>query len=480
MSVLAGSDPAARWRLPDMFAVAAAALVGVLVVGTFAVLGDLVVWGHDEVHYWGGFAQKLVEDGRWINYLLRDVLRAQPPATWALAWFVGWTAFFYRAARELGLPRPESWMLAGIVLMTFPYVEQLLWPATAFPGLLALLALQLAARRGLPVPAICLIGGVALFGAIQSYYFLLPLLFLAPLFDASAGVGQRWRRFVGCMGWWVAGAAVGVLSMSIAVWLLVGQFGVEPASWRQVQRIEQAADVLRNLRHVEGWFEVFARTLRASLGLDQLALLVLLAAIGLPRIRRLPAALPGIALLAAVALGFFAMSVPLAPVIHGRSLVAMSAAVVVAVMLVAGRGDAARVAGCVVALALAWHASLVANRVLQEHHVDTRYIARKLEAVLPAKPAAYSRVEVHGLLPAGEASAAFFNEPSRLLAITIAAGARGYRDCRMPGQPVCEDHARLEATQTIGFGSGELWFAPGPEGSAVVGWRPLGRVPQAE
>lgn len=482
MSTGRETDPPLRRPLPEALAMAAAAVVGILLLGTYAVLGAIVVWGHDEVHYYPDFGSKLVEDGRWINFLLHDLLRAQPPWTWALAWFAGWIALFYRAARDLALPRPESLTFACIVLLTFPFVEQVLWPATSFPALAALLLLQLATRRGLPVPAVCLVGGVAIFGSIQSFYFLLPLLFLGRLFDAEATAGERWRRFVAHMAWWIAGAAAGVLSMSIAVWALSGQFGVTPASWRDVQAIERAADLLRNLDHVGGWLEVYLRTLLASLGLGTAAIAALVAALVLARIRRLPDALPGVAMLAAVALGFFAMSVPLAPVIHGRSLLACAAAVVLAVVLLPGRGSAGRIAGCVIGVALAWHASLVANRILREHHVDTRFVQRKLEALLPASPAAFSAIALHGSLPADDPLAPVFNEPSNMHGLVHAAGARAYLDCRISHDPRCAAIAPPSLTQALPLGSGELWFAPGPDGLAIVGWRPAAdagrQVPQ--
>lgn len=480
MSPRSQGVPTVRRPLPELLAMVAAAVVGVLLLATYAVLADLVVWGHDEVHYYADFGFKLVEDGRWINQLLHDVLRSQPPGTWALAWFVGWIVLFHRAARDLGLPDPESLMFAGIVLLTFPFAEQVLWPATSFPALAALLLLQVASRRGLPVPAICLLGGVAIFGSMQSFYFLLPLLFLDTLFDAGASKTQRWQRFLVAMAWWIAGAVAGVLSMSIAVWLLAGQFGVEPAAWRQTQPIEQPGDVLRNLQHVAGGLVVFARTLWTSLGLANLAFAALVVATVLARVRRLPSASPGIAMLAAIALGFFAISVPLAPVLHGRSVVALSAALVLALLLLPGHSGAGRVVGSVLAVGLAWHAAMVAGRSLQEHHAETRFVRAKLEAVLPARPAAFSGIALHGALPSSDPLARLFNEPPHMHGLIHAAGARGYRDCRTGLDPRCDTYALPVATSTVAFGSGELWYGPGPGGLAVVGWRPITAAPRED
>jgi hypothetical protein len=449
--------------------VAGAALACILAVATYATLATLVTWGHDEVHYYASFEFKLVEDGRWLNFLLHDLLRSLPAPTWALGWVAGWAVLLYGVARDLGRAQADSALVAATALLAVPLAEQSLWPATTAPALAILLILQWLARRKVHPAVIYLGGGAIMFGSMQSFYFLLPLFFLADQLDPQSSPATRWRRVLLHWAWWVGGAIVGVLAMSSMVWVLSGQFGVEPAAWRMTQPIEQTSDIVRNLAHVTVALTTQSIHLARTTGLSNWWIGAGIALMALTRVRDLPSALPAIAMLVAVALGFFAMSVPLAPVIQTRSLVALWTVVFVGLALLPGDSRVGRALGTLVMVAMAWHLAIASGSYLRSFDSETRTMRDQIARTLPLPVSAYARVALFGVFPEGAPNAALYNDTPRMHGLLHAMGARDYMDCRTGADARCAElPLPSEGWPPTGNSGSDLGHVRLPEGTAVV------------
>jgi hypothetical protein len=204
----------------DIVVKAAAILALLLLLAGYRLLPTLPVYGHDEMHYYPSFYFKLLEDGRWLNYLLHDLLRSVPLPLWSMVYLSLAWVLFYRVARLYAFNAAYAALVASTIVLSYPFVEIALWPGTVVPVLLlGLLALWLQGR-GFPYQAIYLVSGILMFGSMQTLYFVLPLLFVPTFPDNSQPPRARWQLLLSHMCWWVGGSVAGVLCMSLMLHLL--------------------------------------------------------------------------------------------------------------------------------------------------------------------------------------------------------------------------------------------------------------------
>jgi hypothetical protein len=466
-----------RWQGPlESFTQACtnlAALMALALLGSaYAVLPAIEVFGHDEVHYYSApeFWFKLGEDGRWLNYFLHDFLRSLPLWTWVALLLVTTGTLLFHLARSLGFSPAQAALPAAAILLAPPFVEQSLWPATTIPAIVVLLLAQTLIARGVAEWRVYLFAGVLGFGTLQSFYFLMPLLYLGRFLAVPAGA-KPWLLFVRHMIWWVLGAVAGVLVMSVILWLWTGRFGVQPAEWRQTQPVRDAGGLVRNILYVLDAFRVQTALLLQQAGADKrwfgLAVLALLAV----RARSLPGVLPAGLMLVAVAASFFAFSVPLAPIIQSRSLVALAAAFVLALALLPGKAAGARLIGMLLLLMVSYCFSLSGHAYLTKHREDTAFFYYKLQQALPAPPRSYAAVALFGSMPPGTAHAFVFNDASLMRGVMSALGVPAYWDCRQGTDERCQGLAGLPAQATQLLAGGQLAITVTSDNVAVLNYQ---------
>ncbi|MGV3592971.1 MAG: hypothetical protein ACO1PZ_14885 [Gammaproteobacteria bacterium] len=414
------------------FAVKAAAVLAVLfLLGGYLALPTLPVFGHDEVHYYVDFHFKLVEDGRWLNYLLHDFLRSIPLPIWSLLYVGLWWALMYRIARGCGFDVAYATLVAATVVMASPFLEMSLWPASVVPSLL-LIGLAIAMQaRGVAYPVIYMISGVLMFGAMQSMYFLLPLLFLREFLDTAEPLRARWWLFFRHMVWWVAGSVAGVLVVCVMLKLLAGIWFPQPAAWRNTQPVEDVASLFSNTAYVLQNLTTHLETLLRQGGVTYGFVLVCAAA-ALLRARTLLLQAPALLLLAAVFLSFFAFSVPLAPVIHLRSLFAMATVVILGLAILPGPTPIGRVLGALLLLKLAQHYSVYGQDYLEVQRAETSVLLTELRELFPGYPTDYSALALEGAMDPSKPEANRFNDGSRMHPIFVTLGVWDFLDCKIP------------------------------------------------
>lgn len=442
----------------DIVVKAAAILALLLLLAGYRLLPTLPVYGHDEMHYYPSFYFKLLEDGRWLNYLLHDLLRSVPLPLWSMVYLSLAWVLFYRVARLYAFNAAYAALVASTIVLSYPFVEIALWPGTVVPVLLlGLLALWLQGR-GFPYQAIYLVSGILMFGSMQTLYFVLPLLFVPTFPDNSQSPRARWQLLLSHMCWWVGGSVAGVLCMSLMLQLLAGTFFPQPAEWRNVHPAVDVASLVENIRYVTGNFLMQVEIL-LRLGGVTWGFILLVVAIALLRTRALLGQLPALLLMLAVLLSFFAFSIPLAAVILTRSLCAMAAAIVLFLAMVPGRTALGRILGAVLLLKLGYNFSAQSQDYFESHTRETGALLTKLEQLFPGYPQAYGTVALYGTMDADQAEASRFNDPYRMHPLLLTLGVQTYLDCRIvpsrcdkvgvPGEPIV----------VIPFANGQLDFS---------------------
>lgn len=450
------------------FTVQACAVLALLfLLAGYHLLPLMPVFGHDEMHYYPDFYFKLLEDGRWLNYLLHDFLRSVPLPLWSVLYVALSWLLFHRIARLYAFDLAHAALVASTIVLMYPFVEIALWPGTVVPVLLlGLLALELQAR-GIRYQLIYLVSGILMFGSMQTLYFVLPLLFVPAFLERSRPPGVQWKQLFSHMCWWIGGSVAGVLCMALMLRLLAGTFVVQPAAWREINPAVDLASLLENIRYVAGRFFLILDQLRRAGGMDR-GFVLAVAAVLLLRSRTLSAQLPAFLLLLAVLLSFFAFSVPLAAVILSRSLIAMAAAIVLFLAIVPGSSALGRMLAAVLLLKVAYNFSALAQDYFEAHRAETATLLGKLEQVFPGYPKSYRVVALYGTMDADQAEAERFNDPWRMHPLLLTLGVETYLDCRIvPSR--CEQVGEAgPPIVVVPFANGRLEFAEDPARIGII------------
>jgi len=442
----------------DIVVKAAAILAFLYLLAGYMLLPTLPVYGHDETHYYPSFYFKLVEDGRWLNYLLHDLLRSVPLPLWSIAYLALAWLLFYRLARSYTFDAAYAALVASTIVVAYPFLEISLWPATVVPALLlGLLAIELQAR-GVPYQVNYLVSGILIFGSMQTLYFVLPLLFLPQFLANSQPARARWQLLFSHMCWWVAGSVVGVLALCLMLWLLSGIFFPQPAEWRNTHPAVDLASLLENIRYVIVSFFSLMEALMRLAGVGW-GFLVVVGGIVLLRARAALAQVQTVLLMFAVLISFFAFSVPLAPVILPRSLIAMVAVVVLFVAFLPGRTAPGRMLGAALLLLLSQNFSAQCQIYLQKHKAETSAFLNKFQQLYPGYPQDFGVVALYGTMDPAQPEALRFNDPFVMYPLFISLGAHTYLDCRIVPSRCGPVGVAGEPINVIPFANGRLEFA---------------------
>lgn len=444
----------------------ASAFALILVVSSYYRLLGLKVYGFDEVHYYSDFTFKLREEGRWINFLLHDFLQHIPLQVHAalyvaLAWLL-----LFRFARNLSCDKLYAILVASALLVSPPFVYQSLWPASLLPSLVGLLGMAWLVRKGVSYRAIYLIGGILLFGGMQNFYFLMPLLFIGQIeqepFTQRKFLLRIWNHAL----YWVAGSIVGFLVALLAVYLLIGQVGIVPATWRKTMPVHDLHDVVRNVSYVLGCMRREADSLVMLMtGRSAVYAVGFLALVAL-RLRSWRLEFRRAVTLVAVGVSFFAFSVPLAPVIQTRSLVALSVALILLMLVPGDVRRSTRWVSMMLVIWAEWNMMINAHAFIAAQKKHTEFVLSKIENVLPHDPTSYKVIALFGSVDGDSADAAIVNSPPQMRAVVLATGVPEFWDCQVDSQACRQLKAKFEVTQESVDGG--MRFVGSYDGIAVI------------
>ena len=443
-----------------------------LLLSAYQSFPTLASFGHDEVHYYHDFHFKLIEDGRWLNYLLHDFLRSIPTHTWAALLLIASWMLFFRLAKALELEVRQAIIFASTVLTVLPFAEQSLWPATTIPAVAVLLLSSLLIKRKVPYQVTYIFCGLLIFGTLQSFYFLLPLFFLSSFSNTALTQTKRWHLFLSHMIWWMAGAVAGVLLMSFALWLLTGSFGVKPAEWRRIQPIQDMDGLIRNTLYTSREFVNYFIQLAKSSGIYTAWFAIIITAISVIRIRSWKSSPQKTSLIIAVGMAFFAFSTPLAPAIQTRSLIAFSAAFITAIALLPGRTSVGKIAASTMLLLIGYTQSINTDSYLSKHHKTSQFFQQKIQEILPSPIESYKAIALFGTMEEKSIETRTFNSPPLMHGILHSMGINDYWDCRQGLDHRCEGIKNSEIVSTKHFLHGKLQLSLSEENIAAIKFTP--------
>jgi hypothetical protein len=454
----------------DLVAKGAAVLALVYLAAGYLALPLLPVFGNDEPHYFTNVRFQLVDDGRWINYLLHGFFLQVPLPIWSLIYLGLFWFACYRICRIATLDLPLAALAASVLVLSTPVLEMSLWPASFTPALL-LLCLALAMHaRGVRYTNIYLVCGLLSFGTTPTLYFALPLLFLPQFFDVGQPLRARSELFFRHMLWWIVGAIVGVLCMCLMLRLLADIWFPQPGAWRRANPVEDLASLRSNLGMTLDRFRFYLYRV-LSLGGVTSTIVYGMLAVALLRVREARARAPAILVLFAVLYAFFAFSVPMGAIILPRSLMAMVMAVIIALALLAGRSAAGRLLAALLLLNFAGHYSMQAQRYLKAHHDETQAFVDRLDELFPGYITPYFALALEGTIDPAYPEAKRFNDPSLMHPIIMALGTREFMDCRI-AERCARIGQRSAPISVVPFAGGQLELSVDSANIGIITYRP--------
>ena len=397
-------------------------LCAIIILSVYGNYFDFNVYGHDEVHYYQNFRFKLIEEGRWLNYLLHDVLRAIPLHVWSITLVATAFLFFYMLLEQTNISRTVCALFATCAITSVPFVSQSLWPATFFPSIISLLFV-LSIKDNIGYKTTYILSGILLFGGLQNLYFMVPILFLDKFLSPSVQIKTIFHHML----WWTAGCVAGICISLVMVFIITGQIGLEVAEWRQTNPIHDLQSAINNLNYIiRTYGEYFWNFTNLFNSYFYYILLVVAILINFQQRGRYIYVL---LVLLAVATSYFAFSLPLSPVIQARTLLPLYIAISLSLIVFSNTRYSTSLN--IFNLTILCIVNLISGSAYMDRHQKiTDHYYNSIYRTLDSNANQYTSIVLKGELPKEHTYAYFFNSAPLMHSVIYALGASSYWDCR--------------------------------------------------
>ena len=202
----------------------------------FSVIFQIDVWRHDAVYNSADYFYKLMTEGRWINYVLWEVLRLINPHVSLIVIYLSLSYFSFTSAYRV-VDSKRYALIISLLILQIPYLSYLSgWPTTLLPAFVALgLATYLSDK--MPTKWFMFIFASIFFGTSSNLFFLMPLLFISNL---------SFRKFHQILFLWMVAFVFGYLVAQSVTFLFTFEF-MRLADWRQPHYIGNVNDLMINI-----------------------------------------------------------------------------------------------------------------------------------------------------------------------------------------------------------------------------------------
>ena len=219
----------------QVFELVVITLLGLLLALNLLELLQVNVWRPDSMYYVDSYTSKVIEEGRWINQLFFPILKLMPAWLAISLSYVCLGYFAYCVAKNITLRHGYSIAFALLCLSIPVLPVQLEWPETL---LVAFLLLAVAPHQAKKMPDYIFfpLFSILFFGTLSSFYFLLPLLFLAELNS---------KKTLRLLVIWATAFVVGYIVTNTIVYISSGSF-IQIAGWREPHPIKELQDIGTN------------------------------------------------------------------------------------------------------------------------------------------------------------------------------------------------------------------------------------------
>lgn len=225
---------------------------------------NIKFWMHDSAFYFANYIGKLKEEGRWINYLLFNVIREINPIVSILIHMLCLGYFSYKISNNIVKDEKISFMFSLAVISIPNFYSQIVWPVTSLPAFLFLFFLPYLSSK-LSKIQLFLISSIIFFGTFSNYYFLLPLIYLPEFYSKEFSKENLIKFLKEIILPWVICFLIGYISANIITYLITGQL-ITLASWRKATPINSISQLVKNFEKISNYFYRDLKQIIKSLG----------------------------------------------------------------------------------------------------------------------------------------------------------------------------------------------------------------------
>lgn len=234
---------------------------------------NLNVWRHDSIPLLHSYWPKLVGEGRWINYLVFDLLKEINPNLAVFLDLFCLAVFSYYLARMLKVNSQALLVFIFLCLEVPSFYAIIGWPVTVLPTFV-LLALAAFLSSCVPYKLFFILCGVLFHGTFNNIYNLTLLLVLVRLQPSKI------KDFFCILLWWILGYFVGATVMLVVIKLITSNWGLQIEDWRRPNPLQSFSDIFTNLKTLLFSYKQTVDLLGGKIG-EVLLLLTILGLLGI-------------------------------------------------------------------------------------------------------------------------------------------------------------------------------------------------------
>lgn len=221
---------------------------------------NIDLWRHDSFKHtplqsW--YDGNLKQEGRWINYLLFDVIKSIPARVSSLLGLAAISLFTFLITEGV-LKDIYLRVITSLSVLALPMLHsQMMWPNISFFPIAALLLFYFLSKK-IPSILIFALSAIFYFGTLSNFYFLIPLIFLKDVNTNLVGniktdllyvLKKVILPFAGCF-------IIGYLAANGIVNLMTGQ-SIEMGEWRNPSPATDLNQLLSNLSGIHDRMGLF-------------------------------------------------------------------------------------------------------------------------------------------------------------------------------------------------------------------------------
>lgn len=295
-----------------LYAILLMATVGMF-VSVYTELMSISMWRQNAQMYMSGYFDKLVSEGRWLNYLAFPLLKQVNPHLSLTVCLMSLGYFSYKCALNYtkSIPFALTFALAAVQVPSFHSIVG--WPLVTLPSFV-ILAIVTYLSDKVRASMLLLLGAIFFFGAMNNFYNLILLLLLGK--ESEKGLKNCFLTLIAWVFFFVCGYAFAL----VMVRLLGGGWGLEIIAWRKPNPIHSWADLVANVQRALASFQEHFNIFGAKLFGIGVVLwgVCLFRRYGKSRDKYLPAAVTFVFLLA-VALSCYVQAIPMGLAVYFRT-----------------------------------------------------------------------------------------------------------------------------------------------------------------
>jgi len=158
----------------------------------------------------------------------------------------------------------------------------------------------------------------------------------------------------------------------------------------------------------------------------------------------------------------------LAPIIQSRSLVALTAALILVPVLLTPVQSKIQILNMLILTIASWNYSVYAKNYFERHKSINEFILQRIEYSLPSHPGNFNAIALFGKINNLSVEAEIFNSAPMMRPIILSLGAKDFWDCRSNYDARCLKIEKGIPQNIVKFTNGNLEFSRGNNNIGVV------------